>query len=138
MEVPIRAVADFASSETDLGIHDWGPFGEYEYLGPGTRYRAKQKARIRPVSDLDKIAESHDMWYAMTADTHNMRSLYRGVADYGAGAAMMTAAFNPWSDLDWKGRVLAFAAGDILMIQGLLRLNPVTMMGMSLIDKLAY
>lgn len=131
MEVPVP-------KSKDLGIHDWGPFGEYEYLGAGTRYRAKQKARIRPVSDLDRIAESHDMWYAMSADTGGMRSGYRGLADYGAGAAMMTAAFNPWSDLDAKGRVLAFLAGDVLMIQGLLRLNPATWMGMRMLDKLFY
>ena len=131
MEVPV-------AESKDLGVHDWGPFGEYEYLGPGTRYRAKTKARIRAVSDLDRIAQSHDMWYSMSADTGGMRSGYRGLADYGAGAAMMTAAFNPWSDLDFKGRVLAFLAGDVLMIQGLLRLNPATWMGMKMLDKLFY
>jgi len=127
-------------SSPNLPSHDWGPFGKYEYLGAGTPYKEKQKARIRPVSDLDRIAESHDMWYDMSERTgpSTLRNVYRGVADYGAGAAMMTAAFNPWSDLDFKGRVLAFTAGDVLMIQGLLRLNPATMLGMTVLDWIFY
>ena len=134
MEVPIPK----SNVPPDLGRHDWGPFGEYEYLGPGTKYRAKQKAGVEPVDAIDKIAESHDMWYAITADHHNMRSPARGLADYGAGAAMVTSAFNPWADLDFKGRVFAVLAGEALMMQGLLRMNPATMLGMTVIDKLVY
>jgi len=51
---------------------------------------------------------------------------------------MMTAAFNPWSDLDFKERVLAYVAGDVLMIQGLLRLNPITIGPMAFFDWLFY
>ncbi|HIB65828.1 MAG TPA: hypothetical protein EYO33_12145 [Phycisphaerales bacterium] len=38
-----------------MAKHDWGPFGQYEYLGPGTPYKAKQKAGVVPVNQLDKI-----------------------------------------------------------------------------------
>jgi len=126
-----------------LPSHDWGFFGEYEYLGAGTPYTAKRKAGILPKNDLDRIAMYHDSQYSWTAQhtipgTGLVTSGIRGVADYGAGAAMMTAAINPWSDLELKDRALAFVAGDVLMVQGLMRLNPVTWVGMALVDWLFY
>jgi hypothetical protein len=116
----------------NYGTHDWGPFGEYEYLGAGTPYTQKSEAGIKPRNDLDRIAMMHDSQYQMTGDRNYapglglMKSGERGLYDYGAGAAMMTAAFNPWSDLTFKDRILAFAAGESLMIQGAIRLSPAT------------
>jgi len=122
-----------------LPVHDWGPFGEYEYLGVGTPYKRKMKAGIRAVNPLDRRAQQHDMWYSKTADiSHSQRSQYRGLADYGAGASMLIGAFNPYLDLSIGDRALAFMAGEVLMVQGLLRLNPATMLGMTVIDWLFY
>lgn len=126
-----------------LPVHDWMMFGEFEYLGPGTPYSAKQRAGILPRSDLDRIAMYHDSQYSWTGQhvepiSRILSSGIRGVSDYGAGAAMMTAAFNPWSDLRLDERVLAFAAGDFLMVQGLFRLNPGTWLGMIMVDWLFY
>jgi len=120
-----------ATPVAQLPTHDWGIFGEYEYLGPGTPYTKKRKAGVKPRNDLDKIAMYHDSQYVWS-EQHNFlgtglsKSIQRGVADYGAGAAMMTAAFNPWSDLSFKERVLGVIAGEALMIQGLIRLAPET------------
>jgi hypothetical protein len=108
-----------------LPTHDWGIFGEYEFLGAGTPYTQKIEAGTAPRNDLDRIAMYHDGQYAWTDRMMGVqRSVGRGVVDYGAGAAMTVAAFNPWSDLTMKDRVLAFAAGQALMTQGILRLNP--------------
>jgi hypothetical protein len=132
-----------ATPPVSLPTHDWGFFGEYEYLGPGTPYRAKRAAGILPRNELDRLAMYHDSQYSWTAQ-HTLpggavvTSGIRGVADYGAGAAMMTASLNPWSGLTMKERVLAFVAGDVLMIQGILRLSPPTMLGMVFLDWLFY
>ena len=131
------------STPAQLPTHDWGYFGEYEYLGPGTPYQKKMEAGIQPRNDLDAIAQMHDSQYSWTAQhtipgTALVTNGMRGIADYGAGAAMMTAAINPWSDLTMKDRALAFVAGDVLMIQGILRLSPPTMLGMGIIDLLFY
>ena len=73
----------------------------------------------------------HDSQYTWS-EQHNFlgtglsKSIQRGVADYGAGAAMLTAAFNPWSDFSFKDRVLGVLAGEALMIQGVIRLAPET------------
>ena len=140
--IPVPPDLD-TSSPSQLPTHDWGIFGEYEYLGPGTPYTQKIEAGIQPRNDLDAIAQMHDSQYSWTAQ-HTLpggamvTSGIRGVADYGAGAAMMTAAINPWSDLTMKDRALAFVAGDVLMIQGILRLSPPTMLGMAVLDILLY
>jgi hypothetical protein len=132
-----------ASSVRSLPVHDWGIFGEYEYLGAGTPYSAKQRAGVLPRNEIDRIAEYHDSQYSWTGQhvrphSRILSSGMRGVADYGAGAAMMTAAFNPFSDLSFNERILGFVAGDVLMIQGLMRLNPATWLGMVFLDWLVY
>jgi len=132
-----------ATPTVSLPKHDWGFFGEYEYLGVGTPYQKKMKAGVKPVNDLDKIAMYHDQQYSWTAQhtlpgTGIVTSGMRGISDYGAGAAMVNAALNPWSDLDFKDRALAFMAGDLLMVQGMLRLNPVTWGPMAFFDWLFY
>lgn len=132
-----------ATAPVSLPTHDWGFFGEYEYLGPGTPYAAKRRAGIEPRSELDRLAMYHDSQYSWTAQ-HTLpggamlTSGMRGLADYGAGAAMVTAAINPWSSLTMKERALAFVAGDVLMFQGILRLSPPTMLGMVFLDWLFY
>lgn len=128
---------------SQLPTHDWGYFGEYEYLGPGTPYTQKIEAGIQPRNDLDAIAQMHDSQYSWTAQhtvpgTGLITSGIRGVADYGAGAAMVNASINPWSDLTMKDRVLAFGAGQGLMFQGILRLSPPTMLGAWMLDKILY
>ena len=66
------------------------------------------------------------------------RSALRGVADIGAGSAMMTAAYNPWADLGWTDRGYAAGAGVFLIAQGALRLHPVTMAPMAIVDALLF
>ena len=127
----------------ELPTHDWGMFGEYEYLGPGTPYTQKREAGVKPRNDLDKIAMYHDSQYVWT-EQHNFlgtalnKNIQRGVADYGAGAAMWTAAINPWSDLGFKERVLGIIAGESLMIQGIIRINPATMIAGLMADLIFY
>lgn len=121
---------NMAKAYPNFSKHDWGPFGKYEYLGPGTPYTQKREAGIKARNDLDRLAMIHDSQYQMTGDRNYfpglalMKSGERALYDYGAGAAMITAAFNPWSDLTFKDRILAYAAGDALMIQGVIRLFP--------------
>jgi hypothetical protein len=43
------------STPVQLPTHDWGIFGEYEYLGPGTPYTQKIEAGVQPRNDLDAI-----------------------------------------------------------------------------------
>ena len=124
--------------------HDWGPFGKYEYLGAGTPFQAKAAARIKPVNDLDKIAYYHDEQYSWLTQ-HSIAGVggmitspAKGIADLGAGAAMQTAAINPWSDLSMGDRALAFIAGTALSLQGVLRLNPATWGPMAFFDWLFY
>lgn len=130
-------------SKKPFPTHDWGVFGEYEYLGPGTPYTAKHRAGIRPRNDLDQISYYHDQQYAWT-EKHSLpgsgmiTSGIRGLSDYGAGSAMVVAAFNPWSDLSFKDRVLALVAGTGLQIQGVVRLSPAGMIGMPIVDKYVY
>ena len=132
-----------ATTPVSLPTHDWGFFGEYEYLGPGTPYTLKREAGIDPKNDLDRIAMYHDSQYSWTAQhtvpgARVVTSGIRGVSDYGAGAAMVTAAINPSSDLTLQERGLAFIAGEILMAQGVLRLSSATRIPMAVIDWLFY
>lgn len=126
-----------------LPVHDWGPFGKFEYFGPGTPYLRKQAAGVEPVNDLDRIAMYHDMQYSWT-ERHDLpggglvKSGMRGLSDYGAGAAMMTAAINPFSDLNVGQRILAWEGGVLLQVQGILRLNPATGAGGVLADIFLY
>jgi hypothetical protein len=115
----------------ELPTHQWGIFGEYEYLGAGTPYTMKREAGVKPRNDLDKVAMYHDSQYRWTSQ-HNFlgtalsKNIQRGIADYGAGAAMWTAAINPWSDLGFKERVLGIIAGEGLMMQAAIRISPPT------------
>jgi len=143
LPVPTPVVIEKVVKKSELPTHDWGFFGKYEYLGVGTPYAAKTEAGTLPRNDLDAIAQMHDAQYAWTSQhtipgSGMITNGMRGIADYGAGAAMMTASINPWSDLTLKDRSLAFVAGDVLMIQGVLRLHPATMLGMSFLDMLLY
>jgi len=121
-------------------------FPGYQYLGPGTRYKTRQALGIEPINDLDRIAMYHDSQYSRTGAKGAAglpvipigRSPLRGVADLGAGSAMMNAAYNPWSDLTWTDRGYAAGAGAVLIAQGALRLHPLTMAPMALLDALFY
>ena len=118
----------------ELPVHDWGIFGEYEYLGPGTPYTKKREAGVKPRNDSQySWSEQHNF-----LGTGLSKNIQRGVADYGAGAAMTVAAFNPWSDLSFKDRVLGALAGEGLMIQGVFRLAPETWLGGIMLDLLFY
>lgn len=136
----ITKVLQAKEKPSKLPIHDWGIFGEYEFLGPGTPYRRKIDAGVVFRNDLDKIAMYHDGQYSWS-DSHMMgiqKTIFRGYMDYGAGAAMTVATFNPWSDLTMKDRVLAFGAGQVLMTQGILRINPLFWLAGMTADLLFY
>ena len=123
-----------------LPTHDWGIFGKYEFLGAGTPYTQKIEAGVQPRNELDRIAMFHDGQYAWT-DQRMLgiqKSVARGVVDYGAGAAMTVAAFNPWSDLTMKDRTLALIAGQGLMTQGILRVNPAFFLAGMVADIIFY
>jgi len=121
-------------------------FPGYQYLGPGTKYKTRQALGIVGINDLDRIAMIHDGQYSRTGATNQAglpvmpigRSAVRGIADLGAGSAMMNAAYNPWSDLGWTDRGYAAGAGAALLVQGVVRLHPVTMLPMALIDSILY
>ena len=123
-----------------LPTHDWGIFGEYEFLGPGTPYRQKMAEGVEPRNELDRISMYHDGQYSWS-ESHMFgvqKNIFRGGMDYGAGAAMTLAAFNPWSDLTMKDRTLAFIAGQGLMTQGILRMNPAFWLAGATADLLFY
>jgi len=131
------------NAPTQLPTHDWGIFGEYEYLGPGTPYTAKRDAGIVGRNELDEIARMHDSQYAWTAEhtmpgTGIITSGARGIADYGAGSAMILSSLNPWSGLSFKERLLGLAAGTGLQAQGIFRLSPGGWVIMPLVDKYVY
>jgi len=121
-------------------------FPGYNYLGPGTKYKTRQALGIEPINIADRIGMYHDSQYSRTGATGAAglpvlpigRSPLRGVADLGAGSALMTAAYNPWSGLAWTDRGYAAGAGVVLIAQGALRLHPLTMAPMALIDAIFY
>ena len=123
-----------------LPTHDWGIFGEFQYLGAGTPYRQKMAAGVEPTNDLDRIAMYHDGQYSWSGEHLRgaTRNVFRGGMDYGAGSAMQVAALNPWSDLTAGERALAFVAGTALTLQGVLRLNPVFWLPGSIADIIIY
>lgn len=135
--------ADFPPTLSFKGEHH---FPGYQYLGPGTKYKTRQSLGIEPINDLDRIAMIHDGQYSRTGSSNAAglpvmpigRSAVRGIADLGAGSAMMNAAYNPWSDLGWTDRGYAAGSGAALLVQGVLRLHPVTMLPMALIDSILY
>lgn len=145
----IERSVELPSRKEGLGTHDWGPFGRYEFLGAGTPWEAKHARGIKPRNVIDEMAYRHDRDYVrsgkrleeagkMGVPARVFTSMERGLYDYGAGAAMMTAAWNPFERLSGKDRVLGHAAGAALMVQGSLRLNPATALPMALIDWMFY
>jgi hypothetical protein len=122
----------------DLRQHDWGAFGTYEYLGPGTPAVKKTRQGIAPRNEIDRIAQQHDLEYSRTADIRLGRSQVRAVSDFGAGSAMMVQSANPFTDLDWDERALGFLAGAGLAIQGTARAHPLTMPLMVIVDWVFY
>ena len=104
----------------ELPTHQWGIFGEYEYLGLGTPYALKMKAGTKPRNDLDKIAMYHDEQYLNSKGNNQSR---RALYDLGAGSAMINT-LHP----------LGLIAGTGLLIQGLTRITPLG----GLLDLLFY
>jgi len=128
--------ANMAMAYPEFSSHDWGPFGQYEYLGPGTDYAGKHEAGVKPKNDLDRIAKSHDAGYEESKDLMTAgKLLIRGTHDLGAGAAMIVAGLNPWSDAPL---LLSLGSGAALIGQGILRFHPVTMFPMAVADHLLY
>lgn len=121
-----------------LHRHDWGVFGEYQYLGKGTPATRKTEAGVQPRNEIDRLAQEHDLYYVRTRDFKGMRSPVRGFVDYGAGSAMILTSANPWMDLTGSERLLGVIAGTGLIAQGLLRLWPKTVLGMGLVDRFFY
>jgi len=133
-----RTTATPKKSKTSIPTHNWGPFGEYEYLGIGTPWTRKNAAGIPPRNRIDQLAESHDRYYVETSGWPASRSLVRGPVDVGAGSAMVNAAVNPFNDLSWNARALGVIAGGGLILQGAARMHPVTAFGMALVDYVFY
>ena len=128
--------ANMAKAYPEFGRHDWGPYGKYEYLGPGTRYAEKQEAGIQPVNDLDRISMFHDSGYdSYTGGGGAQRALTRAYHDIGAGSAMILAGLNPWSDAPIT---LSIGSGIALIGQGIARIHPLTAVPMAIVDVLAY
>jgi len=108
----------------------------YNYLGPGTQYKKRQVLGIEPINDLDRIAMYHDAGYSSyTGGSYRTRLLTRGFHDFGAGAAMLTAAMNPWSDAPFA---MSTVAGAALIAQGIIRFHPLTALPMAIIDFTLY
>jgi len=118
--------------------HLWGynEYQDYNYLGPGTQYKKRQALGIEPINDLDRIAMYHDAGYdSYTGGGGARRALTRAYHDLGAGAAMVTAGFNPWSDAPLA---LSVIAGTALVGQGILRVHPATAVPMAIADYFLY
>jgi len=118
--------------------HLWGydEYQDYNYLGPGTQYKKRQALGIEPINDLDRIAMYHDAGYSSyEGGSRTRRALTRSYHDIGAGSAMLTAGLNPWSDAPL---VMSVLAGTGLVIQGFLRVHPVTAIPMAFIDAIFY
>ncbi len=117
-EIAIQTFTDPAA----VHRHDWGVFGEYQYLGKGTPARRKTGMGILPRDEIDRLAQEHDLYYVRTNDAIGMRSVARGFVDYGAGSAMVLQSLNPWANVD--SRTLGLIAGAALIAQGVIRLYP--------------
>lgn len=127
-------------NNSEFPTHDWGLFGQYEYLGAGTPYAEKTEAGITGINQLDEQARMHDAQYEATDGIMipGIRSSVRGVADIASGSSMMVSAFNPFSPAGIEERILGVAAGTGLLIQGSLRMAPPTRMMMSVLDRIFY
>jgi len=129
-----------SSNNSEFPTHDWGMFGQYEYLGPGTPYVEKREAGISGINILDQQAMRHDAQYEATdgLTMPGIRSHVRGVADIGSGSSMLISSVNPWSSADTSERILSAAAGAALLAQGTLRLAPQTRLMMVVLDRIFY
>jgi hypothetical protein len=117
-------------------LYGYNEHQDYNYLGPGTQYKKRQALGIEPINDLDRIAMYHDRGYSLSDDYSTpAKALSRGFHDLGAGAAMITASVNPWSDAPFAMSVIC---GVGLTAQGFLRVLPGTSWGMALVDYLVY
>jgi len=146
LELGLKKVENTAAIPATIAFEGEHHFPGYQYLGPGTKFKTRQALGIEPINDLDRVAYFHDSQYSRTGATNSSglpvmpvgRSPLRGVADLGAGSAMLTAAYNPWADLGWTDRGYAAGAGSVLIGQGILRLHPLTMAPMAIIDAIFY
>jgi len=135
---------NMAMAYPEFSTHDWGYFGEYEFLGPGTDYYGKRQADVKPRNRIDELAMMHDSQYEWTQENLNepqfavVKSMTRGLSDYGAGASMWLASLNPFNELSFKDRLLGLLAGEALMIQGAVRLSPVGWTAGPIVDRMIY
>lgn len=121
----------------DLGYHNWGRFGRYEYLGAGTRATEKYQSGIKPVNALDRLAMKHDLDYVRTAGLP-LKRVKRAISDYATGSGMLLQTVNPWSDLTLGDRIFGTMAGSGLVIQGVARVHPITALPMAFVDWYFY
>jgi len=112
-------------------------FEGYQYLGPGTQYLKRQKLGIEPINMLDRIAMYHDKGYEVSSSNRMgiARAMERGFYDLSSGTMMIGAAVNPMSDAPLG---LSLLSGTALLAQGLLRIHPVTLVPMGIVDLLFY
>lgn len=113
-------------------------FDGYNYLGPKTQFRKRQRLGIEPVNQIDRIAMEHDRLYSQSARSEiPLRLATRALADLGAGGGMIIAAsFN--QDLKHEDRVIGWVAGAGLITQGLIRTHFITAAPAAIIDYLLY
>ena len=123
---------------SQLPQHNWGPWGKYEYLGPGTPYTRKAKAGVAPRNWLDTMAYGHDHYYSQSKRLGPGRTIMRGGADIVFGGGMIGSGFSPWSDLSLSERVLALGSGSALVVQGGVRAHPLTALPMAIVDLVFY
>jgi len=135
-----EAVASISKSESRITSAKFPGeyhFEGYQYLGPGTQYLKRQELGIEPINDLDRIAMYHDKGYETSASNRmgTSRALERGFYDLSSGTMMIGAAVNPMSDAPIG---LSLLSGTALLAQGLLRIHPVTLVPMGVVDWLFY
>lgn len=127
--------------------HDWGVWGRYEYLGPGTPATRKYEAGVKPKNRIDQIAMKHDLDYVEANRLYDKETgegdwvaMYgtKVRADFMAGSAMVVSSVDPTADLSFGERFLSFGAGAGLLIQSGARVHPVTAPWMVVVDWLFY
>ena len=112
-------------------------FTGYQYLGPGTQLTKRQELGIEPINDLDRIAMFHDQGYENSSSNRMgvARAAERGFYDLSSGTMMIGAAVNPLSDAPLG---LSLLSGTALLAQGILRIHPMTLVPMGIVDALFY
>lgn len=95
----VRSNNDFRPEKKPSGlIESLGPTFGYEYLGPGTDVRYKQRHGVKPKGTLDREAMKHDIAYADIKDAYE-----RGDITY-------EQALDKVDKADWE--LFKGAAGD--------------------------